>query len=235
MTAERYGHTATLLSDGRVLVAGGGQCRGRLGDTCIIPTKTAELYDPASGSWTRTGNMNFGRIAHTATLLNDGRVLVAGGWYTTAELYDRASGTWTATSSMTAERYGHTATLLSDARVLVAGGYGVTAELFDPSTGTWTITGFMADAREGHTATLLTSGRVLVTGSGPQISDADDWPALATAEEYDPASGTWGSRTFMSTGRDRHTATLLNDGSVLVAGGPWATVANTIATTFLAT
>jgi len=214
MSAARSRHTATLLNDGRVLVTG--------------PGATAELYDPATETWTSTGSMNFARHSwKTATLLNDGRVLVAGGTTgppfmisATAELYDPATETWTATGSMSIGRRRHTATLLDDGRVLVAGGGfppgTATAEIYDPSSGTWSPTGNMADPRTAHTATLLTNGRVLVAGGERR---GEGTPQLNTSEEYDPDTGTWGSRRLMPVGRSYHTATLLEDGSVLVAGG----------------
>ena len=142
------------------------------------------------------------RAEQTATLLQDGRVLVAGGAKTfagkalpSAEIYDPSTGTWTATGSMDAIRGGFTATLLSDGRVLVAGGYaehpfaetdGERAELYDPTTGTWTATAGMAVQRAGHAATLLGDGTVLVAGGYEPGSD--DW--LATAERYRPGTAT---------------------------------------------
>jgi len=213
--------TATLLNDGRVLVAG-----GTTGPPFMI-SATAELYDPATETWTATGSMSIGRMDHTATLLDDGRVLVAGGTTgppfmisATAELYDPATETWTETGSMSVARRRHTATLLDDGRVLVAGGGfppgTATAEIYDPSSGTWSPTGNMADPRTAHTATLLTNGRVLVAGGERR---GEGTPQLNTSEEYDPDTGTWGSRRLMPVGRSYHTATLLEDGSVLVAGG----------------
>jgi hypothetical protein len=140
MIEARAGHTATLLSDGTVLVAGGGFIK----DASVI----TELYDPGTGIWTTTPeNLHVNRANPTATLLRDGRVLVVGGVYSAppvkfgpdfgAELYDPVSGTWQYTGS-TSRRIGHTATLLSDGRVLVAGGFdgGSSAELYDPVS--WT-------------------------------------------------------------------------------------------------
>ena len=213
MIDARYGHTATLLSDGTVLVTGGYSSNG--------PLASAGLYDPSSGTWTAIGNMDGVRAEHTATLLSDGTVLVAGGIrpsgylsnpLTAAELYDPSSGTWTATGEMIEAREGHTATLLSDGTVLVAGGNGgalASAELYDPSGGTWTATGSMAGGRWKHTATLLPDGKVLVVGSSP----------LASAELYNPSSGSWTATGGMIEARVDHTATLLSDGAVLVTGG----------------
>jgi hypothetical protein len=215
MTEARTQYTATLLSDGKVLVAGGGD-RG---------TTSAELYDPGSGTWSATGSMHGARRGQTATRLLNGTVLVAGGTndlgdprrLRTAELYDPVGGTWTATGDMLGAGVGYTATLLSDGRVLVVGGeFGSpSAELYDPGSGTWTATGDMPVGRFGYTATLLRDGRVLVTG-GLQARGGARGP---TAELYDPSTGSWSATGNMQHDRHGHTATLLPDGRVLVAGG----------------
>jgi len=148
-----------------VLVAGGI-------DTTFNGTASAELYDPANGTWTVTGNLNTARAGHTATLLANGMTLVAGGGgdsLPTTELYDLASGTWTMTGSLNRARGEHTATLLPNGMVLVAGGldssnFSARAELYDTTSGTWTFTGSLNNARGGHTATLLPNGMVLAAG-----------------------------------------------------------------------
>jgi hypothetical protein len=225
MAYARCGHTATLLPDGRVLVAGGGYSA-----VSGVPTQvaelSAELYDPATGKFSPTGSMTVRRIAHTATLLSDGRVLIVGGhapelYDSSAELYDPTTGTFSATGSMTVRRSAHTATLLSDGRVLIVGGDGsASAELYDPTTGTFSATGSMAYARWDHTATLLPDGRVLVAGGG---SFSRSWPGevvtTATAELYDSATGTFSPTGSMTTAQHDRTATLLSDGRVLIAGG----------------
>src|SRR5215831_12305977 len=129
--------------------------------------------DPATGTWTATGSLGTARDNHTATLLSNGKVLVAGGtnlsepFLRSAEIYDPATGTWTATGSMVIKRKSHTATLLPNGKVLVVGGYNGSngslrsAELYDPAAGTWTSTGSLGQPRNFHTATLLPSGKVL--------------------------------------------------------------------------
>ncbi|WPB72982.1 kelch repeat-containing protein [Archangium violaceum] len=217
MAASRSGHTATLLPNGKVLVAGGTGTSGTLA--------TAEVYDPATGSWSATGSMLSVRGGHTETLLSDGKVLVTGGSgtsgtpFVTAEVYDPAKGTWSAVGYMGSARSNHTATLLPDGKVLIAGGYGrspiylETAEVYDPATRTWSATGSMTSARYGHAATLMPDGKVLVAGGYGEGS------TLLLAEVYDPATGTWSVAGSMKSPRYSHTATLMPDGKVLVAGG----------------
>jgi N-acetylneuraminic acid mutarotase len=206
---------------------------------------TAELYNPTSGTWSTTAPMAIARSGHSATLLPDGRVLVAGGaddagrTFTSAELFDPGSGTWTMTGELSAARSLHSATLLPNGSVLVAGGYAgrsdqhpqameisederlsPSAELFDPATGTWAFTGDMVVVRLGHTATLLPNGRVLVAGGDVYAYSRNTrGEELSAAELYDPAAGSWAATTSMHVARDDPTATLLPDGKVLVVSG----------------
>ncbi len=158
------------------------------------PVATAELYNPASGTWSPTGSLHQRRYLHTATLLLDGRVLVAGGccdevnYLASAELYDPATGTWSETGAMHDARLYHTATLLADGRALAAGGEDnhfndlARGELYDPQMGTWSPTGSLHQARYLHTATLLLDGRVLAAGGfGPCNPYCTD---LASAELF---------------------------------------------------
>lgn len=218
MITARYLHTATLLTNGLVLVAGGYGASGAL--------TSAELYNPITGTWEATGSLNTARYAHTATLLTNGQVLVAGGnnssgFVSSSELYDPNTGTWALTSGSLIEARGsHTAILLTNGWVLVVAGavsccdgYTASAELYDPGTETWTQAGSLNTSRMYNTTTLLPNGDGVVAGgyqSGP----------LASAEVYLPGDpGDWTGTESLNTARYLHTATLLTNGLVLVAGG----------------
>jgi len=215
MTIFRTQHAAVLLPDGKVLVIGGGQT-----SVGVPGAPSAELFDPATGTWTSTGPMTVWRASPTAAVLHDGTVLAAGGFGTgplldSAELYDPDTDTWTPTGSMGVARAdGTTATLLEDGTVLVAGGPGGYAETYDPATGRWTPTGPMAEGEGGHAATLLGDGRVLA--SGGTISGG---VASNVAQLYDPTTRQWSLTTPMLEPRISGVAVLLDDGSVLVTGG----------------
>ena len=218
MNAPRNLHTATLLPNGKVLVAGGRD------DVASSVLDSAELYDPATGTWSVTGRLIAARLGHTATLLPNGKVLVAGGQdneslniMDSAELYDPDAGTWSSAGRLRTPRVDHTATLLASGKVLVVGGLGRnSAELFDPTTGTWSQTGSLTFGRESHQATLLRDGRVLVTGG---TYDSDLIFPEAAAEIFDPPAGTWKVTSNLNVPRSGHSATPLPDGTVLVAGG----------------
>jgi len=283
MTTPRADHTATLLANGKVLLTGGGQA---LVDGFAISLSSAEIYDPATGTFTPTGNMSVARAFHTATLLANGKVLIAGGTFLPAplELYDPSTGTFTTTATTLplgvapggggaatlladgtvfftgtlpygslgggvvyspatdtfsyrgdqGSVYSHFAvSLLPDGKVLMSGGSDMPpdigsivagAQLYDPSSGDFARTGSMTTCRYHHTSTLLLDGTALIAGGFTAASDgicpsADLVANLASAELYDPSTGVFNATGDMSTGRASHTATLLNDGSVLVVGG----------------
>ncbi len=214
MFVRRSFHTATLLSNGKVLLAGGGSGGGS--------GLSAELYDPTLGSFLVTGNMTVARSSHTATLLLNGNVLIAGGQgisgsLSSSEEYNPASGTFSAKGNMTSPRAQHTATRLGNGKVLIVGGVSQTplasAELYDPATGTFAATGSMAAQRSGHTAVVLPNGNVLVAGG------ANGQSILASAEIYDVASGIFTPTSSMMAARSSHFAIPLVSGKVLIAGG----------------
>jgi hypothetical protein len=227
MQAARQNHGATRLGSGKVLVTGGD-------GASAAPLTSAELYDPALGTFAFTGDMLAARQSHTSVLLGTGKVLLIGGQggvgggtaLSTTELYDPVAGSFSASGPMSTPRFFHTSTVLQNGQVLVTGGLfqstgGAppveTAEVYAPSTGTFTATGPMNHARYRHTATLLASGQVLITG-GYGLGFA-----LGSAELYDPAFGTFTVISApMNAARYSHTATRLADDTVLLAGGQGA-------------
>jgi hypothetical protein len=260
LNVGRYNHTATLLNNGKVLIAGGMNSNTSLASTelydpvagtftpsanlyCFCTPKpallangkvlfaggydgakvvpTAALYDPTSETFMPTGSLNAPRAGNSATLLGNGKVLIAGGGVLSAELYDPAAGTFTLTGSLSAQRSGHTATLLKDGNVLLAAGYGGTyntdflssAELYNPATGNFTVTGSLNTGRIWHTANLLSTGKVLVVGG------TDNSHSLSSAELYDPVAGTFSNTASLNTPRSGHASASLINGAVLAVGG----------------
>jgi hypothetical protein len=227
MSTSRDGATATLLTNGTVLVAGGSHGG--------LPGSTAEIYDPAIRQFRLTGPLTAARRYHTATLLRNGKVLLAGGVSlstqapsgraptATAELYDPASGRFTATyGQMPYTMARHTATLLNDGTVLIAGGNNGdsistgfrNASVYDPNSDTFLPTGSLKVARAAHTATLLSNGRVLLTGGASGSVETS-----TTAELYDPASRQFIATGSMAHGRIEHFAARIASGKVMVGGG----------------
>jgi len=221
MVTPRSGHVATLLNNGKVLLAGGvGTGWTFLAD--------AELFDPNTNTFTATGGMTTARESHTATLLKDGRVLITGGHkdrranitiYTSAEIYNPASGTFTAAGNLTVKRHKHDATLLADGRVLIVGGSDErdsngayrNAEVFDPANGSFRAVKNKMNApryKLQGTTILLKNGKVLIAGGANR------------AEVFDPATNTFSfAQGDMGTELLFSTATLLNNGQVLITGG----------------
>ena len=220
MTAKRAVHTATLLGNGKVLIAG-----GFVGDDGGL--SSAEVFDPTTKTFTSAENMTAARAGHTATLLPNGKVLIVGGYngsyLDSAELYDPSTGKFTSAGKMVTPRSGHVATLLNNGKVLLVGGVGTgwtflsDAEIFDPQNNTFTATGKMLTARESHTATLLKDGQVLITGG--HKGRRSEITIYSSAEIYNPQSGTFTKTADLIVKRHKHDAALLGDGRVLIVGG----------------
>ncbi len=220
------GNEATLLHDGRVLLAGG--------ITGTVAISGSELFDPTTGQWSDTGSLSVDRDTK-ATLLTDGRVLVTGGidWdvdggkaYALAEIYDPKYGQWTMTGSLRTARYAHQAILLDDGRVLAVGGYKkgdvllASAELYDPKTGLWQLTGDIPSSRVAFGLVKLRDGRVLLAGGFTGVI----WKKrvnVASAALYDPKMGQWSETRPMKDKRAGFSIIQLSNGQVLVSGG-WA-------------
>jgi uncharacterized repeat protein (TIGR03803 family) len=221
MQAARWSHTATLLNDGTVLIAGGIIYNT---NGVFENTNACEIYNPQTGASTSTAPLQSYRDGHRATLLPDGQVLVSGGGGdSSSEIYDPSTSSWGSLASMSYERKVPVAVLLPSGKVLVAGGYDdnsgqdlSTAELYDPVAGTWSPTGSMPYPADTFAAVLLTNGTVLVCGG----SDASQSIYYETnAAIYNPITQTWTNTTPMNEARAGHTATLLQNGQVLVEGG----------------
>ena len=239
LNLPRLGHSLTVLADGRVLAAGGSSlagAEGAGGGQTIRPEASAEIFDPTSGRWANTSaGMSTARFEHTATLLDDGRVLIVGGQgppmagrsaaLASTELFDPAVNTFLKSNDLGEPRTNHTAVKLADRSVLVVGGLGgpggdvslSTAEVFDPSRGAWSGVGALAQARTGQTATLLADGRVLVAAG--ESNQRGTRRSLDTGEVYNPDRRDWQAAGKMNCPRSEASAVLLGDGSVLVIAG----------------
>ena len=223
------GQGVVRLADGRVLLTGGRAVEADGGSDNPAPT---EIVDPATGSVTTVGQMVHPRYGHTATLLQDGRVLIAGGdvggditkQNPPAELFDPATGTFRAIDPLQHARLYHRASLLNDGRVLLTGGLGdgaiMQAETFDPESETFSAIGDLRQGRADHSSTLLDHGRVLlVGGSGINEQGFISDGTLASAELFDPATNSFSETGALITERSQHAAVPLEDGRVLIAGG----------------
>lgn len=223
-TVARFSHTATLLRNGKVLIAGGMSSNG-------VWLDSTELYDPASGRFIPARPLHAQRAGATATLLANGKVLIAGGSdgsgksLVSAELYDPDTGSFSTTGNLNAPRAHAIAVLLKTGRVLIAGGNAAnddneltTAEIYDPATGLFMPTGSMHEPRSAFTAVTLKDGRVLVAG-GLSGGHYPYHQVEATAEIYDPETGRFAETGSMEFQRYKQGAALLPDGRVLIAGG----------------
>jgi N-acetylneuraminic acid mutarotase len=222
-----YNHTATLLSNGKLLVA------GQTGET-TVPQSPPEVYDPVTDRWSATASMlDTLRYQSSATLLSSGKVLITGGMnnvrfpnlLATAEIYDPVAGTWSAASSFGTARAWHTTSLLPSGRVLLVGGNsnfgpGLTdVQSYDSEANRWTAVQPMRSGRFYHSATVLANGKLLVVG-GFRNTTADQ--QMTSAELYDPVADSWSSAGDMLHPHGIHTATLLPSGKVLIVGGTLA-------------
>jgi hypothetical protein len=214
MATERRGHTATRLADGRVLIVGGENSSGALNET--------EIYDPASSTFSVSGNMSTARVDHSATLLTDGRVLIAGGRNgagstPTTEMFDPTTGTFSSGPVMSVARAGHSATFFADGRLLIVGGDASgSAEVFDPAANSFTaIDSHLGVPRSMHSAALLNDGRVVVVG-GRDASSND----LKSVEIFDtPAASFSTVDDSLTVARSRALLRVLFDGKVQIIGG----------------
>jgi WD40 repeat protein len=220
MKDSRAFHTATLLRNGKVLLAGGfTNGESRLAST--------EIFDPATKTFSSGENMSVARAGHSATLLPDGNVLIAGGYngeyLDSAEIYDVKKNKFTSIGKMTMPRSEHIAVLLDNGKILLAGGVGTgwsflaEAEIYDPAAKSFSKTGNMMAARTSHTATLLKDGTVLITG-GHQGRRAA-LTVYQSTEIYDPQKNIFTAAANLTIKRHKHDAVLLNDGRVLIVGG----------------
>jgi N-acetylneuraminic acid mutarotase len=231
MPYMRYGHTATLLNDSKVLVAGGSYYEPVEGVTYY---RQCALYDPVAHVWNSTASLQIERANHRSVLLSDGRVLVCGGTseiegvrteLPSCEIYDPVSGTWSTAQDMLKPRTGHTATLMQNGRVLVTGGYNgddgylPDCEVYNPETNMWLYTGFLNHARWAHGAARFDDGTVLIIG-GYLEDDEYESEILSSCEIYDPDTGTCTLiEQEMSAGRSGPVVTTLSDGRIAVFGG----------------
>ena len=235
MNVGRVSAQAVLLGNGTVLVMGG--C---INNDCLSSTtSSAEIYNPANGTWTLTGSMGKGRAEFVAALLPNGKVLVAGGCTAynlngctsvtaTAEIYNPATGLWSSAGSMRAARMAMSGTQLPNGKVLIAGGQTAaadalsSAELYDPVAKTFSLTGRMITPRSDHSGTLLSNGLVLMAG-GENVNGV----STAKAELYNPATGAFAATANMPATRQEQKAALLPSGYVVVSGGNRVTLSGT--------
>lgn len=235
MSVPRLDFTATLMLDGDVLIVG-GRTKAWADSPDGTPTSVVETFDPATNRFAKVASLGIPRAGHTATLLPSGKVFVAGGDPAgTAEVYDPAANTWTPAAPMPQARYDHAAALISGGKVFVTGGAGrpplgigphgaqtaqLPAAIYDPAKDTWAVAATPRyDRPVFPTATVLRTGRVLLVGGQYMYSSPDQ--RTETSELYDPASDTWSAvpPETRTVARQYHSATLLPDGRVLIAGG----------------
>ena len=222
MLIGRQMHKLVLLNDGRILAIAGGDYEHR----------SCEIYDTTNGLWSLADSLNISRdFGETATILNNGNILVAGGLQTfnggftdlnSCEIYDVKNNLWNMTDSLRIARRYHTSTKLTNGKILVVGGENnkgelADCEIYDPITGKWTEVAPLHIARYDHSATLLSDGKVLVTGGINYNNPITSW--LKSCELYDPTQNTWTVVDSLLVPHTHHSAILLNNGLLLIAGG----------------
>ena len=219
MRVARSYHTATVLNDGRILITGGYTN----GTTFGAYTASSETYNPSTQTWTQLGNMRVAKVGHTAALLPDGRVIIAGGanyaqYEFTSDIFSPTSNTWSAGPNLCCtQRYSHVGTVLPDGRPLIAAGYYfsgylASAEVYEATSNRWTAVSAMPTARNDLAAVTLPDGRwMAIGGYRPNPTNA--------VEVFNPTLMQWTAITGMNSARATLTATRLSDGRVLVVGG----------------
>ena len=223
MIVGRMNHILIKLGDGRILCIGG------------FREKSCEIYNSSSKTWSLTGSLNYERVlGYTATLLNNGNVLVTGGLIKEkginknsnyCEIFNASDGSWAIIDTLKSPRVYHTATKLSDGRVLVAGGYNKSvigtdfeeSEIFDPQTNKWTDAATLNIGRGEHSATLLSNGKVLVSGGGNYFEHQKEY--LNSCELYDPGENNWTIVNPLMVPHSLHSPVLLKNGMLLITGG----------------
>ena len=226
---RRGGHSASLLQDGRVLVTGGRTLTEFKADDehrDIIYASSTEIYDPSTDMWSEVDPMPEARWDHTATVLQDGKVLVTGGFngqskaLASANIYDPKTNKWTATGNLIVGREGHKAVLMNNGQVMILGGWDTDlVETYDPTTGQWSEAGTLTESTAVPAVATLPNGKIMVAGGfGKQH-------ALATLHLYDPTTSTWSRASDMPDGRVGATITVLRNGFVLLTGGSQETAA----------
>jgi hypothetical protein len=239
MAMTRQRHSATLLSDGRLLVAGGAY--DFWGEAA---TATCEIFDPTTETWSSAASMSVARSSHTATLLPSGKVLVTGGYngggyaLSSAELYDPTNDQWSTLDAMSYGRYRHQAIVLNSDEILVVGGRQgnidgggamtiwapvSTCEIYHVSTDTWSAAASMNEVRVECGLALLPDGRVLAAGGINDTLVISDWgqPASQTCEIYDPVTDAWTTTDWLQSARNFVRLVTLDDNTVLSVGGEY--------------
>lgn len=234
MTVGRSHHAATLLADGRVLVTGGTTHEASDDGHRFVALASAEVFDPKTNRWTAVPDMAEARNGHTATLLDDGTVLVVGGareqrtHLASVERFDPKTNSWTPAKPLATPRWLHAAVHLADDSVVVVGGRSnqaqggkgpgvslATVERFEPKTGAWTTVAPMSEERQRAGIAVLADGETVVAVGGQTATSSTNY-----AETWTPGGADWVPlENHLSMSLSGHTATKLPNGDLLVVGG----------------